>query len=962
MLDPSVSYEVRQLLEEPLALTVLVTTMALAIVPLMVDRSRHRPGNFAPIQLISVIGACALLLLNEAFLVNSLRQRSPLLACASAATLVIMLWLFLRRDDRRVVHDQAPETIEAMTREIEHILGDAKRVGIESIGAVIVEGNGPLIGVSVSQRGRVVVRVRQEILAWLARHRRTGGAGSAAVESLLRFTVLHELGHVLNGDHLTYRFVRSVLLAHLCWVPVIVVAAALLPWGVPAAQIVLVTALCLSLPFVGQCLLARRFLAEREEAADLRAMQTLDPADALLLRTRSGRRTGGTKPTLLEKLMTDLHVHGPVTHRVSWSSKAVQWVWPEAGHIHDRCELLALGHGGRMPRPNQWAAFMGLQCGLLCISLLECAAAAFGSLPTWQTGSALRLALILMAVTCSMAASYCGMRVDPALVRLHDLLEIPPRRTVGAIFYLTFSASALLLYLLPAFSGISAVLSFPLLSLAVALSAAHAFFGSCMAAGSGGEIPEDMSVSLRHPMLNTIPVLLIYVSMIICCSATASWAFGVGTVGSRAWLGVAILAGAGTTGSFYFSRSTSAAARAIPPITWGDAPGHVFAIRIFWRDVYVDRHTASQRLIVTIMLSTWIASALLFACGAASAAKLLSHIATDETVFYLLLLMSAVVILLMERVPHRSDGTAHLTHLKHLRMFDSLLTAVRTARLPAAGTLSSALSRWVNCDPDIPSALLPEPRAVGKLESLLLLIRIVRGIGEEKMLAMWRPAIADSMRRIVTDGAVFVNRSRPSLAYTVLAAQVIEEADLAAEISLEPILDSIAERLELCMSGKEGFSAEALASACRVLAANGRSRPGLELMRMQCLPAAEYHLTRPIIRARLCELVAGVALLEHTALQDRLLTVVRARMWEALQLNPWNDVPLLLDCYLAAVSLGESDSPRMSRAASTIGEVATRVADELTKICDEQDEIGKRVIGVRSGWRTGDAGSTRAEG
>lgn len=191
---------------------------------------------------------------------------------------------------------------------------------------------------------------------------------------------------------------------------------------------------------------------------------------------------------------------------------------------------------------------------------------------------------------------------------------------------------------------------------------------------------------------------------------------------------------------------------------------------------------------------------------------------------------------------------------------------------------------------------------------------------------------------------------------------MIDEADLATEIPLEPILDTIAERLELCMNGEEGASAEALAAACGVLAANGRSRPGPELMRMQCLPAAEYHLTRPIIRAPLCELVAWVALLEHTALQDRLLTVVRARMWEALQLNPWNDVPLLLDCYLAAVSLGERDSPRMSRAASTIGEVASRVADELTNICDEQDEIVKRVIGARSGWRTEGAGSTRAEG
>jgi hypothetical protein len=939
LVDTSVGHELMQLLAEPLALTVLVITMAFAVVPIMVDRSRHRPGNFAPIQLISALGAWALLLLNEALLINSFRESSPILACASVATLLTTLWLFLRGEGGRVVNDQAPETIEAMIREIERILGGAKRVGIQSVSAVIVKDHGPVIGVSVSRRGRVVVRVRQEIMAWLARHRRPGGAGSAAVESLLRFTVLHELGHVLNGDHFTYRFVRSVLLAHLCWVPVVIVAAALLPWGVPAAQAAVATALCLLLPFLGQCLLARRFLAEREEVADLRAMQTLDPSDASLLRTRSGRRTDRLNPTLLEKLMTDLRVQGSVRHRANWLSKAVQWVWPEAGHLHERCELLALGHSGRTPRPNQWAAFMGMQCGLLCISLLACASAAFSSLSSWQPGSALRVAVILMALMCSTAASYCGMRADPAFMRLHDLPEVPSRRMAGMIFYLTFSVSALLLYLLPAFSGISAVLSFPLLSLSVGLSAAQALYGSIMAVGSG-EIPEDTSVSLRHPMLNTGPLILIYVGIIICCSATATWAFGLGRVWSRAWLGVAIVAGAGFLASYFFSRSTNAAVRAIPPITWLDSSGNVFAIRIFWCDLYVDCHTVSQSFIVIFLLSTWFGSALLFACGAAFAARLLSRIATDEVVFYMLLLMSAVLIGLMERVPQRADGTAYLTDLKHLRMFDSLLTAVRTARLPVTEQLSNALAGWVNRDSDLPSAVLPEPRAIWKLESLLLLVRIVRGIGEEKMLAGWRPAIADALRRVVTDGAVFVNRSRPSLAYTVLAAQVIEEADLAAEIPLEPILDSIAVRLELCMNGEESASGEALTSACRVLDVNGRAHPGVEWMRMQSLTVAEYHLTRPIIRLRLRELVAWIALLENTALQDRLLSIVRARVWETLQLNPWNDVPLLLDCYLAAVSLGERDSPRLSLAGSTIGEVATRMADDLTKTYGEPDESG----------------------
>jgi hypothetical protein len=928
--DASVSNEFRRLLAEPLALTVTVTTMALVIVPIMVDRSRHRPGNFAPIQLISAIGAWALLLLNEALLVSSLRQHSPILACASFATLLATLWQLLRRNNERVVNDQAPEAIEAMIREIEQILGSAWRVGIKSLNATIVEDTGPFIGVRVSRPGYVVVRVRQDLLAWLARHRRPGGAGSAAVESLLRFTVLHELGHVLNGDHFSYRFVRSVLLAHLCWIPAAVVSAALLPWKVLAAQTTLTTTLCLSLPFLGQCLLARRFLAEREEVADLRAMQTLDPSDALLLVTRSGRRTDSLNPTLLEKLMTDLQVQAAGTRRARWWSKVVHCVWPEAGHIHERCELLALGRGGRMPQPNRWAAFMGMQCALLCISLITCVSAAFSSLPSWQPGSALRVAVILMMVTCSMAASYCGMRVDPARMRLHDFLDARSRWAVGAIFYLSFSAFALMLHLLPAFSEISAVLSFPLLLLSVGISAAPVIYGSVMAAGQAGADPENATISLRHPMLYPIPVLFMMLGIVICCTATAAWAFGLGTTGWPVWSGMAIVALAGLVTAGFFSQSTNAAVRAIPPITWLDSPGRVFAIRIFWREFYFDRHTTSQSFIVFIGLLTWTGSTLLFACAAAFAARLMSNVATANVIFWMLLLMGAVLLGLLEIAPQRANDTAHLTDLEHLRMLDNLLKAVWTARPPAAEKLSNALARWMNHDADILSAVLPEPRAIGKLESLLLLTRIARGVGEETMLARWRPAIAGALRRIITDGAVFVNRSRPSFAYTVLAAQVIEAADLAVEIPLGPILDSIADGLERCLSGVEESSTEALASACLLLAANGHSHSGLEWMRTLGSMAAEDYLLRLIIRSRLCDLVVFIALLENMAVQDRFVSIAHARIWEVLQLNPWNDVSLLLDCYLAAVLMGESDSPRLSLAESTIEEIATRMADELT--------------------------------
>jgi hypothetical protein len=899
------------LLAGPLGKVLFFAGMFATIVPIMADRSRHRPGNIVPVQLISAIGAWALLLLQQAMLVTAIREGSLIVACASFATLLTTIVLFLRGNGSYVVSGQTPETIEAMVGEIQQILGGTQRAGIEKVTAVIVAGSVPFMGVSVPRKGHVVVRVRQDLLPWLERHRRPTGAGHAAAASLLHFMFLHELGHVFNGDYLTYRFVRSVLVAHLCWLAAAAVGCTMLLSGEPVAREVLVTSLCLVPPFFAQRLLARRFTAEREQDADFRAMQTLDPEDALLL-TR--RHPEPSDPTLLEKLMTDLHVQTPVARpAIRPLSMAVRWIWPEAGHIRVRSELLEDGRRGRTAQPRWWAACMGMQCGLLSISIL----AAFGT--------TLELALILMALICSTGATYCGMRVDPALVRLHDLKKVPLRRTVGTIFYFSFSASALLLYLLPAFSG---TLSYPLFSLAVAMSAPQVLFGSFAAAAIAAGGPDDAARALRHPVLRAAPAILISVAINISCSIFAAWCFGV------AWQGPAIVTFAGVIASIVSSRSTNVAVRAIAPIAMLESPGNIYAIRIFWREVYFDRGTMPDLRIGLIGVATYTTMALFFASGAAFVARMITLVAGEEPVFQILLLISAVLVVLEVLVPKQIGPTARLHDREHLQMFESLLTAARTARVPAA-RLKAAIGLWLRSDADLPNAVLPEARSIWKLESLLPLIRIARAVGEDESVSRWRAQIADALQRIMIDGAVAPNGFRPSLGYSALAGQVIDEADLASAIPLDPILDSVAHQLEQWLNGRIGASADAVASACRLLAAHGRPRPGPDRIRMRSLMAVEFVLTRPIVRKAVGELAAYVELLEDTRVRDHLASLVRSRLWEALQLNPGNDVPLLLDCYLAAVSLGETNSPRLAIAESAIEEIAERMAEELTKVCRE---------------------------
>lgn len=906
------------LLTEPFGKILFFSGLLATTVPIMADRSRHRPGNIAPIQLISAVGASALLLLQEAMLVASICDGSLIVAFASFATLLTTVALFLRGDGAKVMSGRTPEPIDAMVGEIEQILGGAHRTGIESVTAVIIAGTGPFIGVSVPRRGHVVVRVRKDLMPWLERHRRPGGAGPAATGSLLRYTFLHELGHVLNGDHLTYRFVRSVLVAHLWWLAAAAVACAMLPMRGTAARDTLVTTLCLAPPFLAQCFLARRFLAEREEDADLRAMQTLDPADALLLTTRKPQRSG---PTLLEKLMTDLHVQAPLAQpAIRPLSKVVGWIWPEAGRIRERSEFVVDSRGGHPAQPKQWAAWMGIQCGLLSVTILVAFSITHNA------------ALIIMTLICSMSATYCGMRVDPALVRLHDIKRAPARRTVGAIFYLSFSASALLLYLFPTFSS---TLSYPLFSLAVAVSAPQVLFGSFAAAAIAAGGPEDAARALRHPVLRAAPAILISVAVNIGCSMFAAWCFGV------AWQGPAIVTFAGVIASIVSSRSTNATVRTIAPIAMLESPGNIYSIRIFWRELYFDRGTMPDLRIGIIGLSTYTAIALFFASGGAFAARIITLVAGEETILQNLLLISAVLVVLEVLVPKHAGATAHLYDLQHLQMFDTLLTAVRTARLPA-GKLSEALALWVRSDADLPHAVLPEPRSIWKLESLLPLIRIARAVGEEESLARWREPIVDALRRIVINGAVAPNGFRPSLGYSVLAAHVIDEAGLASAIPMDPMLDSISEQLEQWLNGSRGAAAGAVASACRLLAAHGRPRPGPDRIRMRSLMAAEFMLTRPILRKAVGELAAYTELLEDTEVRTHLASIVRSRLWEALILNPGNDVPLLLDCYLAAVSLGETDSSRLAVAESALEEIADRMAEELTKVCSDAVQQSNR--------------------
>lgn len=191
-----------------------------ALVTILADRPEKRPGNLAPIQLITALGAWALIVIISVVAAVACAAGSAALAVAPVATILCAVILFASGAGGHHSARSLPASVEAVIGEIRDLLGGARRLGLNEIDAVLT-GSGPRIGVTVPSRGRVVVRFDESVVRWIERHRRRS---DTTIGSFIRFAVLHELGHILNGDHRTFRFARSVLIAHLWWLLSLVTA------------------------------------------------------------------------------------------------------------------------------------------------------------------------------------------------------------------------------------------------------------------------------------------------------------------------------------------------------------------------------------------------------------------------------------------------------------------------------------------------------------------------------------------------------------------------------------------------------------------------------------------------------------------------------------------------------------------------------------------------------------------
>lgn len=902
-----------------------------ALIVVIANRPEKRPGNLAPIQLITAVGAWALIAINAVLAGVACAGGFASLAIAPVATIVSAAIGFAYGAGYRKSGQPVPDPFDRAIAEIRTLLAGARRLGLDEIDAVLV-GSGPRIGVAVPAPGRVLVLVHESVVAWIDRHRRSG-AGAATIGSFIRFAVLHELGHILNGDHRTYRFARAVLTAHLWWLlSLFTVPFALATRNGPAA-FTIVSATAFVTTFVAvQSLIARRFIAERERLADWRAIQCLPVDDASRLLRRSGMpRAGRQRPTEIEKLMNDLKAEAGQGGGSSWFAAVVRLLWPEGDSIQRRAEALAGDRAGSPARPVRWAALTGIQCGVLATVLAMGVLLVVGAM---QVQTQARMLMIVMAWIGGAPGVYCVMRADPARMSLDAGLPARRRFATGLTFFLTFLSAVIaaecLAYTLritgwvPGAAFVSAAMMTPVVMVCCAWLAdlLHDPVG-----GSAFRLAPRESWAFTMPLIGAMFLVLVPFNIIV------AERFGLGPFSKGAWVAVMLCSVGAYLLSTVMARSTSVAVRAAGPVAVLDAPPPVYGYRLFWWEFFLDLSRCSVARAGLTAVAFQTAALLPFVLAFAFAMSRFEQVAGFRSAFTLFFVLSLGFFMAVVLVPDRQGKlpprVLRLIDRHGLELFLSLLESSWRADRAAGERLARALASWLPADRAVMSFVLPRLRSVWMLPALLAFIRVARATGALEIINRTRDQVEAVLREIVTDDAVAVAPGAPpSLFYSTLATCVADEGGLAHRLPIERMLDRVGSMLSEQLSSGDVNLITDIVIAARLLRSHHRPLP--ESTTIRRFVERSTLMSRPVRQQSLVDLCDLAKLLGDATEIERLAPIVRSRMWEILQLNPRREVLALLDCYLAAVSLGEGDSPLASAAGVIITEIAARTADELS--------------------------------
>jgi hypothetical protein len=680
-----------------------------------------------------------------------------------------------------------------------------------------------------------------------------------------------------------------------------------------------------------QSLIARRFIAERERLADWRAMQSLSMPDAARLLGRRGTpRSGGPAPTELEKLMIDLKTAAVQAGGISSFSSITRILWPEGDSVRQRTEALAGDRAGPPASPLQWAALMGMQCGALATALILGVCLAAGPM---QDRMSVWVVLGTMSWIGGANGIYCVMRTDPARLRLSGGTSTAEKIAAGVTFFLTFAcgvfATELLAISLSARAWVSG------LALAVGIVATIVLLVNLALLAALVSIfrtEEVLRMAPRERFISIVPHLIaIAIVLGLFNVALSSW-LGLGGFLQGAWLAIMVCALVTSAVSTALANSSSAILRALAPFAVVNNSAPVYRFRFLWREFSLDMTRISLMRAGVVVFAyqavVLVPLVIVFALAMRRVEQVADFKTTFAVFFWGAVGLFMLVILIPDREAKAGVDVLRMVERSRLEILSTLLTAARHADPSAAERIRSAIASWLSSDDRLIVALLPDRRSLPSLSSLRMFIRLAHAAGADGVLDGARERIESALKNMLTDDAVIVTPGEPpSLFYSTLVTAIVDDAGLADRFPCERMIDRIGSMLGEHLSQENVNFLTDVVAAARLLQAHGRPIP--DAANVSRFVRRSTLMSKPALQQSLVELCELAELLGDAQEKERLAPMIRSRLWEVLQLNPRKEVRALLDHYLAAVHVGEGESPLASAAAMTIAEIAIRTADEL---------------------------------
>lgn len=875
---------------------ILFIPIALAIAVVFTDLPRRQPDTLVPIQLITFSGAAASVLLVIANSVAAvywwtLLPRGPAAAFAmldfltSALVAVTAGGILLQRmiRPRREPDAAVSAWIQPEITALKPVVCGAH--GIREVRLVCGSARGFEIEVVKSDAG-ADIRVGGGLPEKLARFRRHRAGGERRVRALIRFMLLHELGHVLNRDHRAYQFARAMQLAQLWYlVPVL----AFQPWlatlllrrdnedaAVVGSLGLLVSATALLAAF--QRATAAHFAVARERLADWRAVLTLTSAD----RDELLNATPGRAP-FLEMALSALQPTGATMPLAA----LLMITWPGTERVGVRVQNLRTGQSAGRHEPLRWSGLAGVNTGALSVGMISLLG---GAVSLWLPhGIVATLVLTFAALIATWPSTMLVSRADPTDPFGHGSASVERRIVTGAGYFLA--------HILALCGGYLVLLLHASLSPLRFVTAGDIVFVVAIVAG-GSAFVAGMIVNLGPAQLrtrgelfmNVVPLLL---GLAVIVPLSYILARGIGSDVEYPFGLLLMPVFTMFVWATYGTGSRFPLIRRLMPLGVLDPVGDFVRCRVWVVDVSADMNDLRRRHLFFRLTAIWASQ---FASAFAFAAVWVVAIRRDPPtqrleVVFLYSFLGLLGLLPVAANRKRTVVNAIDSHrVTLLAMFDA----------PRTGALGSLLARLA---PAIATELRGvvlrdgEKKTVADLRRAAELLELANAVGAADVVAAWR---TDAVTILYEHAAEGVVRSWPggpvSPHWTAWAARLA----LVTNMPAVPLARAAAKLLPPVLDSPRPIAIAA------------------SLARIAFVTGADIALP-PVPPRRL--LRATDSLGDLAAIQthrgsdtETLRRTVRAQIWQALHSNSRRNFLILLDLLTAGSKLGEEHSALWSAA------------------------------------------------